>query len=698
MKKNFFKIFFLLPFFAAYGQVQDYIYKNDFSDPLINEKEGKREGHSISLKNGYLYCEQTKENFYWCIAERLFIDLDKDYEIEMKMKPYNNDAYFSEFGVLFGLRNVSMFNSFTVSGSGLARVASRVVDNDIPYLNPTVVPGYSPGDWCVFRIVRKADKLSFYVNNHLMFEKKKLDMFGRWFGWYTNSKMGLQLDYFYVKQNRGTINLVSNAADYKKERLKGPVNTEKDDVCPVLSADGQQLYYGTFINPSSDFYYVSKEGTLSLNSSAIDTSGKTSGTIKAKTYLSQPWYFASVPDNKGFYAGEKDNFMAPSGMSVAYFNAVTGAGDPAKNVKFAPGNNVTIKHASISADEKVMIISGYENYEPRGLDLYLSTKAGSTWSVPKKIATLNTKGDELTPFISRDMKQLYFSSDGHPGYGFSDVFVANRLDGTWESWSKPQNLGRGVNDEAYNEYFMLPDTAVSNYAFMSSTHGNINNLDIYRVKIKETPPPLPSLILLKGKIVYGEGEAHDIKSIEIILKDKDKTKEKLAVEKSGDKFSMELEKDEEFSLRLLDTNYIITEIKELTALGKNKERLVEVKVARIKRGESFVLENIYFSPNKFDLLSTSYASLDALANAMKNNPKLKIEVQGHTSKTSEGEAFNMELSTNRAQAVKEYLLSKGIGSTRIISKGYGYSKPLYTDGDEGHQAKNRRVEVKVLEK
>jgi outer membrane protein OmpA-like peptidoglycan-associated protein len=121
-------------------------------------------------------------------------------------------------------------------------------------------------------------------------------------------------------------------------------------------------------------------------------------------------------------------------------------------------------------------------------------------------------------------------------------------------------------------------------------------------------------------------------------------------------------------------------------------------VSKIKRGESFVLENIYFTPNKFDLISTSYPALDALAQAMINNPKLKIEIQGHTSKTNETEQFNLNLSTQRAKEVKKYLSSKGIPDDRMTAIGYGYTRPKYTDDSLDHQAANRRVEIKILEK
>ncbi len=83
---------------------------------------------------------------------------------------------------------------------------------------------------------------------------------------------------------------------------------------------------------------------------------------------------------------------------------------------------------------------------------------------------------------------------------------------------------------------------------------------------------------------------------------------------------------------------------------------------------------------------------------MKENPKLKIQVSGHTSKNNEGEKFNEELSTNRAMAVKNYLIQNGIEETRVSYKGFGFSKPIYTDENEEHQALNRRVEFTILSK
>jgi OOP family OmpA-OmpF porin len=685
-------IFSIFSWSLIFGQT--YIYKNDFSDPLINEKPSASDGNKIELKGGFLYCEQLKASYYWCIAERIFLDTEKDFEIEMKLKSYQTDPFFSEFGLVFGLKNVNMFNSFIVTRDEFVTVKSKIYDTETPYLNPYPLRGYKPGDWCVFKIIQKQGRMYFYFNNQLVYERRKIDFMGRWFGWYTNGQTGIQLDHFYIKQDRGQINLLPEWESYKKTRLKG-INSEKDEVSPQLSEDGKNLYFAKFINPSSNFYTVCKDGTLGFYSSQTDTSGAAGAPVKIQLPIKNPWYIASRPNQNSFYVGEKDNMFSSTGYQLSYNNSGTIEGG--KSVKFSGLSNVSIRHANISKDGSVMIISGYENYEPNGMDLYVSFKTGETWSVPKKITTLNTKGDEVSPYISPDMKKIYFSSDGHPGYGFTDVFVANREDESWFNWSKPMNMGKGINDAAFNEFFVMPDTSLSSFAYLSSSFGNINNLDLYKVRVKKkTEIPTEQLLSIKGKIIYSDDIKEKMKGIVFEIKSPKKKQSNLEI--NNDEFVAEIKNGEDFDFMLSDTSFVLLE-KKITELKDSSFKYsVTIKVTKIKKGESFVLENIYFSPNKYDLLPESYPALDALFQAMKNNSKLKIEVQGHTSKTNESEQFNLVLSSQRASAVMQYLVKKGIVANRITSKGFGYTKPKYTDDLPEHQAANRRVEIKIIEK
>ena len=111
---------------------------------------------------------------------------------------------------------------------------------------------------------------------------------------------------------------------------------------------------------------------------------------------------------------------------------------------------------------------------------------------------------------------------------------------------------------------------------------------------------------------------------------------------------------------------------------------------------SFVLDNVYFDYNKWDLKPESNAALNSLYDMLKADPAMKIEIGGHTD--SDGpDAFNMQLSQRRADAVKNYLVTKGISAGRLLTKGYGETTPIASNTTDEGKAKNRRTEIKVIE-
>ena len=111
--------------------------------------------------------------------------------------------------------------------------------------------------------------------------------------------------------------------------------------------------------------------------------------------------------------------------------------------------------------------------------------------------SINTAGDEGTPFIAGD-GSVYFSSDGHPSYGGTDIFLVRKLDDTWLNWTEPQNLGRGINTKSWDAYFTIPVNG--EYAYMVSSRSGFGSSDIFRVKVTEKARPEP-VILVKGKVV-----------------------------------------------------------------------------------------------------------------------------------------------------------------------------------------------------
>jgi outer membrane protein OmpA-like peptidoglycan-associated protein len=121
-----------------------------------------------------------------------------------------------------------------------------------------------------------------------------------------------------------------------------------------------------------------------------------------------------------------------------------------------------------------------------------------------------------------------------------------------------------------------------------------------------------------------------------------------------------------------------------------------LSLMKIKAGVKFVMENILFNTGLATLKSSSYAELDKLVKFLAENKAVRIEVSGHTDNAGAA-ATNKKLSKARALAVKNYLTSKGIEESRIEYEGYGMEQPIADNKTKEGKAKNRRVEVKILE-
>lgn len=138
----------------------------------------------------------------------------------------------------------------------------------------------------------------------------------------------------------------------------------------------------------------------------------------------------------------------------------------------------------ISSDEKVILISmkGDESYGKE--DLYVLLNDGQTWSEPRHLgARVNTSGFEMSPYLSRDKKQLFFASDGHDGFGSSDIFVTSRLDDSWQNWSRPINLGPNINSPRFEAYFSLSESNEQAY-YVSNSDGLTGGM--YQIKYRSS--------------------------------------------------------------------------------------------------------------------------------------------------------------------------------------------------------------------
>ena len=122
---------------------------------------------------------------------------------------------------------------------------------------------------------------------------------------------------------------------------------------------------------------------------------------------------------------------------------------------------------------------------------------------------------------------------------------------------------------------------------------------------------------------------------------------------------------------------------------------LNIKLEPIAIGTTTILKNIFFETDSFRLKSESTEQLLDIVDFMKKNPKLVVEIGGHTDNQG-SESYNLNLSAKRADAVVKYLVDSGIVSSRLKSKGYGFSKPIADNSTEEGKARNRRTEFKIL--
>jgi outer membrane protein OmpA-like peptidoglycan-associated protein len=117
---------------------------------------------------------------------------------------------------------------------------------------------------------------------------------------------------------------------------------------------------------------------------------------------------------------------------------------------------------------------------------------------------------------------------------------------------------------------------------------------------------------------------------------------------------------------------------------------------KMASGAKMVIDNILFNTGKATLMPESFAALNKLVNLLRENPKVKIEVSGHTDNVGSA-ATNKTLSKNRALTVRNYLISQGIAGERVMYEGYGFDRPIAPNNTEAGRAANRRVEIEILD-
>ena len=505
-----------------------------------------------------------------------------------------------------------------------------------------------------------------------------------------------------IEKCAGAVNLLKKPVPFNSKNLGSNINSPDDEYWPSLTVDGKMIIFTRLL------------GAGSLN-------GKSKTTAQEDFYFSQldsnkwqpsePLSSINTAYNEGAQSISSDGkllfFTACSredgiGSCDIYFSRnKNGAWSVPQNVGEPVNSMAWESQPSISANGESLFFVSSRKGGKGGMDIWkcnllgFSYEGTPVWTKAVNMGdSVNTPGNENSPFIHPDNKTLYFASDNWPGLGGYDMFYCRRENNLL--WSKPHNIGYPIN--SYKDEQGLVVDASGKNAYYSSDRPGSQRMDIYSFEIHRDARPTP-VSYVKGKVVDSESGEPLCANVELIdLNDSTSYIKGESCWEEGE-FLMSLPLGKEYAFTVSKEGYLF--YSDNFQLKEKMEfidpYILEIKLKKIEIGGSVVLRNVFFNTASHELLPASKSELKRLIDLLITNKTLFIELEGHTDNVG-SEEMNLGLSERRANEVYTYLVGKGIEASRMVFKGYGYSRPINSNETPEGRALNRRTEFKITRK
>jgi outer membrane protein OmpA-like peptidoglycan-associated protein len=530
--------------------------------------------------------------------------------------------------------------------------------------------------------------------------------------------------------------LSQSPLDYHIVNLKDAINTPEADYAPTVNRDETLLIFTSRRPGGTGIGNVDKDLEFFEDIYVSEfKDGQWQPAQNIGTNINTANHDASIslsPDGNQLYIYRDDNGTGDIFVCEKRKDGSWSSPDALNENINSPYNE---NSASLSPDGKTLFFSSDKPGGKGGIDIYFSKMDNrGRWGIAQNIgAPINTKTDEEGAFIDYDGKTLYFSSRGHSGMGGYDIFMSE-YDSTTQKWKEPINIGYPINTPDDDIYFSKSGASKFGY-YASVKEGGLGNTDIYRVAIpdvakdyptlknrgflakqeKEPTPPVIPKTPTKVPVAAKTKEPLQPVTLRILLKDENgATDARISVASKSTNEKVELNqvdtgiyecvfqpgKAKVYMISVEKDEYMFrndaVSIPSATTQPQSITRNIQLN--KLEVGFRTVLRNIYFETGKASFKQESYAELKKLEKMMKQNPSFEVEISGHTDKIGNN-ISNQVLSLRRAEAVMQYLKSKGISSRRMVAKGYGEDRPLASNDDEqdGREI-NRRTEFEVIGK
>jgi outer membrane protein OmpA-like peptidoglycan-associated protein len=508
------------------------------------------------------------------------------------------------------------------------------------------------------------------------------------------------------------------------------VNSSYDEQNPVVTPDGNKLFFTRSGHPENVGGVVDK-GDIWFSDKLSD------GSWSTPQHAGKKINHSSLNGVMGFSSSGNTIYLLNyleltpgsnsgtirSGLAKATWNGTEWEQPERLNVTFFSNKSEEMS-GFVTPDETVMILSIQSYLTFGNEDLYVSFRqANGSWSQPKNIGdVVNTGSQEWSPYLASDKKTLYFSSNGHEGFGSRDIFVSKRLDDSWTNWTRPVNLGSSINTPGVELGYHIP--AAGGDAIFSTTQNSEGFGDLFNTPLDEAEKVLQSIELVSAvvePITMPESEIKGPPVVAMTMQILDIRTEKpidkaTAVFSYGvqesvtnledvanpeKKFVVSFIEDEEITVRIDAEGYLIYQekfIAKATSQGDGNalDAIEGFRLTPKEIGTTIKIENVLFNRATADFSNAEAAQeeLDKLVGLMNANPTMEIRLDGHTDNSGNSK-LNIKLSEDRVNTVKTYLIEKGIVESRIEAVGHGGSKPLGSNSVTASRVLNRRVEFVV---
>jgi outer membrane protein OmpA-like peptidoglycan-associated protein len=532
-----------------------------------------------------------------------------------------------------------------------------------------------------------------------------------------------------IEQCRNGKDLVTKPMRVVITNLGKTVNSEEDDYNPLLSSDEQTLYFTSrrrifekdHPNPFDNKYYEDIYCTH-LNSGRWTDAQRMEKPLNPKKNTTNNAAVALSSDDKRIFLYDGHS----NGGDIMVSMKEAGKWSKPRPLKGKINSKSRETSVCQTKDGNTMyFISDNIKTTLGGTDIYMTRlMPNGKWDKPGNMgAMLNSKFDEAAVRLSGNDSILYFSSKGHKSMGGYDIFRSVLLPGGL--WSAPENIGYPINTPD-DDLFYMPSSLTKSAFYATIPEKGTGGKDICKVVFlgaeKEVmfPPSymmvrgyitprenafmvLPAkfsvdtTLVVKGTITDSETQKPVFAKMDVIDSEISKVIATTTSDSTG-AYYIRIPQPKRYGVEIVARNYMLNlDVLDLNGESYHKEVIRNFKLDPIEIGAKMVLKNIFFEFGKATLKPESFIQLDNVVLLMKSTPGIRIEISGHTDNVGSAKA-NQKLSEDRAKAVVDYLVSRGIDIIRLEYKGYGFLQPVAPNSTADGRSLNRRVEFKIISK